>query len=82
MFSVKYDEMFSVESDQDGGHVIASEAGHGIPGEQFIEQFLHDGFVLFLFAEFFAYQVDQSLAVLYVPLPYPITPHHYELVLL
>lgn len=35
--------IISLEPDQDRGHVIAAEARHSVLGQQFIEQFLHDG---------------------------------------
>jgi hypothetical protein len=34
--------MISLESDQDGGHVVAAEAGHGVLGDEFVEQLLQD----------------------------------------
>jgi hypothetical protein len=33
----------SAEPDEDGGHVVAAQTGHGVLGEQFVESLLHDG---------------------------------------
>ena len=43
---------WSIEADEDGGHVVAAETGHGVLSEQFSEHFLHDGPIVLALTDF------------------------------
>ena len=59
----------SFEDNQDGGHVVTSDAGHGIGGDKPLEKVMNDLPSLFLFD----YDIYYALIVVNVVLPNPIT---------
>ena len=61
----------SFEDNQDGGHVVTADSGHGIGGDKPLEKVMDNlrGLVLF---EFRFYGIYDALVVVNVVLPNPI----------
>jgi len=62
----------SFEGNQDGGHIVTSDAGHGIGGDKPLEQIFDDFLAVFLFDVLFD-DIYDALVVVDVVLPNPIT---------
>lgn len=69
-----------VKYDQDDAHVVAADATVGVLGDKLLEQVFHYGFVVLLGFDQLFRPIYKSLAVIYVPLPYPITPYQDKLI--
>ena len=61
----------SFEDNQDGGHVVAADSGHGIGGDKPLEKVMDNLPGLFLF-DFLFYDIYDALVVVNVVLPNPI----------
>ena len=69
-----------VKPNQNGGHVVAAKAGHGVLGEEFAEKFLHDGPIAFSLTNFLLNNIYESLAIVNVFLPNTVASYNNELV--
>ena len=70
----------SLEDDQDGGHVVATETRHGVSGYESFEEVLYHLLVGVLLFDVLSYNIYDALVVLYVVLPYAVAPHQHELI--
>lgn len=70
----------SFKGHYDSGHVITAYSFTCIPCEEEVEQFLNDDFVVFNIFEILFDDINESLTILYISLPYTITPDDDKLI--
>lgn len=72
----------SLDFDENGSHVIAANSRHGVLGYELIQKFPHDLFIRLRVLQMAFNNIYQSLAIIYVSLPYSVTTYYYKLVCL